>query len=166
MFSNFLLILFQKLQFVGVVIWRFLIIVFRKRKDIKLLYIDYNTKNLFDNSFFIINYRFRNALYYQFGEHKTLEKQIKILNLKNIDHEFNLIVYGFFQKKIYPIKLKPQMSFDSLSFKTSISKLNLEATKQRIVSQPSKVYVNQTEIKIKDSKIKFNPTTYNQNEFI
>ena len=72
------------LQFIKVVFTRFFVILFRKRKRIDLLYLNYETEQLFENSYIIIRYRFRNALWFRFENHSTIEKQIKIFDLNNI----------------------------------------------------------------------------------
>jgi hypothetical protein len=174
MFSHYLNYLLEKLRFLKVVITRFLIILFRRRKGIELLLLKYETEHLFDNSFIIINYRFRNAIYYQFGNHKTLEKQIKIFNIKNFDNEFDLIVYGFFQKKIYNIQFEPQLNLNNISFKTTISNLTLKLQKQNLpnLAHPSiyldieKTNIRSQKVKITNKTLQIKTNSFNQNEFI
>lgn len=135
---------------------------------------NYDNDHLFDNSYIIINYRFRNAIYYRFGNHKTLDKQIKIFNLKTFDKEFDLIVYGFFQKKKYKIQFDPRLSLDNSSFKTTFSNLNLELEEKTfpklahndIYCDIRKPKILLPEIKIVQPKIKVTNTTFNQTEFI
>jgi hypothetical protein len=167
LFTNFLISLLTKLRFIKVVIARFLIILFRRRKGIELLHLQYDTEHLFDNSLMVINYRFKNALYYKFGNRKTLEKQIKIFNLKNFDNEFQLTVYGFFQKKAYKLKVEPQLTLNSESFKTSISNLSLKLEEQNnpILSNLSFRLIKKNTI-INTSQIKLKTNSFNQNEFI
>jgi hypothetical protein len=153
---------------------RFFVILFRKRRTIELLNLDYDTDHLFDNSFIIINYRFRNAIYYRFGNHKTLEKQIKVFNIKNFDNEFDFVVYGFFRSKSYKIKFEPKLRLDTSNFKTVFSKLNLNLVEKTIpkLSHPDiyceikKPVAKPLKIKIKRAKIKISNTNFNQNEFI
>jgi hypothetical protein len=122
----------------------------------------------------LINYRFRNALYYQFGTYKTLEKQIKIFDLKNCDKEIDFIVYGFFDSKTYKLKFEPQLSIENLSFKTTISNLNLKFEQKAIPKLAhSQLYCNIKpldlkfqNLKLRRQKIKISNTTFNQNEFI
>lgn len=174
MFSHYLNYLLEKLRFLKVVITRFLIILFRRRKGIELLLLEYETEHLFDNSFIVINYRFRNAIYYQFGNHKTLEKQIKILNIKNFENEFDLIVYGFFRKKTYKIQFEPQLSLNSNSFKTTISNLTLKLQEQNIPKLThSSIYLDiekpnimSQRIKISNKSLRIKTNSFNQNEFI
>ena len=81
---NFLDKFFKKLHFLKVVIARFFTILFRRRKGIELLLLDYAEEHIFEKSYLVINYRFRNAIYYKFGNLKTLVKQIKIFDLQNL----------------------------------------------------------------------------------
>ena len=174
MLSHYLKYLLIKLQFLKVAMARFFVILFRKRRNIELLHLHYDTEHLFDNSFVIINYRFRNAIYYRFWNHKTLEKQIKIFNIKNFDNEFDFVVYGFFRSKSYKIKFEPKLRLDTSSFKTNLSKLNLNLVEKTIpkLSHPDiycviqKPVAKTLKIKIKQARIKISNTNFNQNEFI
>ncbi len=174
LFSQYLKYLVEKLLFFRVVIARFFIILFRKRRDIELLHLDYDKEYLFETSYMVINYRFRNALYYQFGTNKTLEKQIKIFDLKNCDKEIDFVVYGFFDSKTYKLKFEPQLSIENLSFKTTISNLNLKFEQKAIPKLAhSQLYckikpldLKFQNFKLRRQKIKISNTTFNQNEFI
>ncbi len=174
MFSHYLTYLLQKLRFLKVIIARFLIILFRRKKGIELLYLDYNTEYLFENSYLIINYRFRNALYYRFKNIKTLEKQIKIFNLSNFDNEFDLVVYGFFQKKVYQIKVERKLELDNSNFKASTLNLNLKLSEIKIPRlTPENIYctihkpiITKSNIEIENKKLAISNSTFNQNDFI
>lgn len=174
MFSNYFLYILEKLRFFRVVVARFLIILFRRRKGIELLRLKYNTDHLFKNSFIIINYRFKNAIYYQFGNHKTLEKEIKIFNLKNFENEIQLIVYGFFRKKTYLLKFEPKLTLESKKFCTSFSNFNIKLEEYNIpkLSNPlfyitiDKPIVKSQKTEISNKKISITNNSFNQNEFI
>ena len=174
LFTHQLTYWLDKFHFKLVVIARFFKIFFRRNKDIKELFLNYETEHLFDNSYLVINYRFRNALYYQFGATKTLEKHIKIFDLKNCDKEMDFVVYGFFDSKTYKLTFEPQLTLENLSFKTSFSNLNLRLTERTIPKfMHAKVNFNlktpalaTPRITIKQPNIKVSNTTFNQNEFI
>ena len=174
MVSRYLTLVFKKLQFILIIVGRFFKILFRKRKGIELLYLNYSTEYIFDNSLIIISYRFRNGLWYQFGKHKTFEKEIKIFNIKNFDTEFDLVVFGFFQRKVFKLKFEPQLTINTQSFKTSLSNLSLEIVEKTIpaliqphldsnVRKPSLIA---SKIKVTNKPIKITNNNYNQNEFI
>lgn len=174
MVSHYFTLVFKKLQFILIIVGRFLKILFRKSKKIELLFLNYSTEYIFDNSLIIIKYRFRNGLWYRFGKHKTLEKEIKIFNLKNFDTEFDFVVYGFFQRKVFKLKFEPQLTINTRRFKTSLSNLSLEIVEKTIPAliQPNlfnnirKPSLVASKIKVTNKPIIINNNTYNQNEFI
>lgn len=152
---------------------RFFIILFRRKKTIEEIYLNYETKHLFDNSYLVINYRFRNAIYFRFANHKTLEKQIKIFNIKNFDNEFVLIVYGFFQKKVYKMQFDPQFSLNSNSFKTTIDNLSLKLGENKILelAYPNihfeiDIAIDIPKITLRNSQIKVTTKSFNLNEYL
>ena len=153
---------------------RFFKILFRRRRKIEEINLNYSTEHIFDNSYVIINYRFTNAIYYRFGKYKTLEKQIKIFNLKNFDKEFDFVVYGFLRSKTYKLKFEPKLSLNNSSFKTTFSNLNLKL-EERSIPKLSHPYIycdiktpniNKSKIEIKQPIIIISNATFNQNEFI
>jgi hypothetical protein len=167
LFSQYIKYLIEKLQFIKIVFYRFLIILFRKRKRIELLYLNYDKEHLFESSYIVINYRFRNAIYYRFGKHITLEKKIKIFNIKNFENEFDLVVFGFFQKKTYRIQFEPKLALNTDTFKATISNLTVKLIEQEMpkLAHP-KIYSNIKQPIINTKKIKINNNSYNQNEYI
>lgn len=174
MISHYFTQVFKKLQFILIIVGRFFKILFRKRKEIELLYLNYSTEYIFDNSLIIINYRFRNGLWYKFGKHRTLEKEIKIFNLKNFDYEFDFIVYGFFQKKVFKLKFDPMLTINTQNFKTNISNLSLDIIEQTIpkliqphlYSDVGKPSIKTSKIKVTSKPIIINNNIYKQNELI
>ena len=174
MLSHYLTYLLKKLQFLKIVIARFFIILFRRRKKIEELYINYDAQHLFENGLIVIKYRFRNAIYYRFGNHTTLEKQIKIFDLKNFDHEFDFVVYGLFQKRKYKLKFEPQLTLNADNFKTKFSNLSLKRIEQSIpkLSHPpiycniDKPIIKTAKIKIQNKEITISHKTFNQTDFI
>ena len=174
MISQYFISFFHKLKFLYQVIIKAIIIFFRKNREIELLKLEYSGKNIFDNSLIIINYRFRNAIYYSFGNHKTLEKKIKIFNLKNFEKEFELTVYGFFRKKSYKLKFEPKLALETSNFKADFSNLKNDfefKTIPNLSTQPFKIDLNEIQIKPNKLKITHNKLilkheTFNQNDFI
>lgn len=167
MFSKYLKYLIEKLQFFKVVIVRFFIVLLRKRRGIELLYLNYDKEHLFDNSYIVINYSFNNALYFRFGDNVTLEKQIKIFNLKYYNKEIDFVVYGFFQQKQYKIQFEPQYTLNSDSFKTTISNFTIKLVEREFpkLIHPSLNCIIEKHI-INNEKLKIKNKIYNQNEFI
>ena len=174
MFSHQLKHLLKQGAFAIVVLVRLLIILFKRNKNIQLIKLDYNTNHLFKNSFIIIDYQFNNVLWYSFNNKKTLEKSIKIFNLKNIDSNVNLVVRGLFRKKKYVLKFDPTLKIENQNFKTNFSNLSFNLKKNSIPKlSPLLIEISVSEPSLKKSKtrianqtlnIKYN--NYNKNEFI
>ena len=166
--------LISELQFLKIVATRFFVILFRRRKRIELFQLDYDEEHIFEKSYIVINYRFRNALYYRFGKHRTLQKQIKIFDLQNFDKEFDFIVYGFFQKKKYKLRFEPKLKLNNSNFKTTLLNLSLRLEEKSLPKlTPSlffcaikKPIVITLEIELNQHKIKISNTTFNQTDYI
>jgi hypothetical protein len=173
LFTNQLKYLLDKFHFILVVTARCFKILFRRNKDIKKLFLNYETEHLFDTSYIVINYRFTNALYYQFGTTKTLEKHIKIFDLNNCDKEMDFVVYGLFDKKAYKLKFEPQLTLEKTSFKTQLFNLNLKLfpVNPRIIKQDIHLktknvsLVNQT-IQVSQNKLYIKTNSFTQNDFL
>jgi len=168
-FSDYFKPIAHKLKFIVSVIAKFLTILFRRKKGIKLLQLDYSRKYVFDRSYLIISYKFKNALWYNFKNlKKTTEKQPVVFNLKNLEtNNITLIVYGFFQKKIYDINIQPEKTFEAKSFKTIISGINQETTFAASIKLDRKnTFLNLPKINVAKTKIAINHSSYNQTNFI
>lgn len=172
MITKTFLSLFNQFKFILKVLGRAIIVMFRRRQQIQLLRLEYCDQHLFENSYIILQYRFRNALWYRIGKHKTLEKELKIFNLKNFEKEFDFIVYGLFRKKVYKLKFEPKWSLDTTTFKTEVQSKSLE-----LMAQPNLifgeldfrlttplVYINTIDIQI--TNIAVAVSNYNQTDFI
>lgn len=174
MFSHYIRLLLEKLYFLKVIITRFFIILIRRRKEIELFQLDYVNEYIFERSYIVINYRFRNAIFYRFGKQKTLQKQIKIFDLQNFENEFDFVVYGFFQKKKYKLKFEPKLKLNSSNFKTIASNLSLRLEEKSIPKLTSSLFfcdikkpiVITSEVELNQSIIKISNTIFNQTDYI
>lgn len=129
----------------------------------------YSRKYLFDKSYLIITYKFKNALWYNFKTlKKTTEKQSVVFDLKNIGtNNITLIVYGFFQKKNYHINIQPEKTLETKSFKTIISSINQKTTFAASIKLDRKnTLINLPKINVTKNKIEINHSSYNQTDFI
>lgn len=153
---------------------RFLLILFRKDKHIKELYFDSGNEVIFEDSLLIINYRFKNAIYYKFNNKITLENKIKIFNVKNIDSEIHFIVYGWFEKKQYVIEVSPNKSLNNESFRTQLSNLNILLTvtdipklvNNQINITTKNVHIETSKVFIPNKKVQIKTNSFTQNDFL
>lgn len=168
-FSDHIKPLAKRIRFLLIVCGRFFIVLFKLRKGIRLLHLDYEKKHLFDNSYLVIRYRFRNALWYNFKKiGKTTEKEIIVLSLKNVPKvPIELIVYGFFRSKIFLISVTPEHRLQNSSFKTVIKGAGeIEIYNKPIVLKGVGPKPKIPQIKLKPSEIQIKQPTYNQTDFI
>jgi len=168
-FSEHIKPIAKKIRFLLIVCGRFLIILFRWRKGIKFLRLDYANKYQFDNSYLLIRYRFRNALWYNFKNiKKTTEKKIIILNLKNVPEiPIELTVYGFFRSKTFHISVIPKSTLQNNSFKIAITRISeIESYNKPIVLKAIKPTPTLPKIKLSHSEIQIKQPSYTQTDFL
>lgn len=121
---------FQSLKFC-----RWVLILFKRKKQIKKIDFGYYKNWHFNNAYLIIDFQFKNAIWYKVGNIKSLDfSKPLILNLENIDAEsIDVEVFGFFQKHVYTIYLEKIAELNSEPFKTQTQNLNnLELIQNKI----------------------------------
>ena len=168
-FSDHIKPVAKRIRFLLIVCGRFFIILFRWRKGIKLLRLDYEKKYQFDNSYLIIRYKFRNAIWHNFKNiKKTTEKEIIFLNLKNVPEiPIELTVYGFFRSSTFYISVTPESTLQSNSFKTSIKGINeIKSYSKPIVLKNINLTPTLPKIKLNHSEIQIKQPSYNQTDFL
>ena len=174
-FSDYFRPIFAKSKLVFLVAAKFLIITFRRKKGIILLQLDYSKKYLFDKSYLLINYKFKNALWYDFKNlKKTTNKQAVVFNLQNLSsNRITLIVHGFFQKKVYYINIEPEKILETKSFKLNISGFQKKSFAPQInfsTNNPliklERINILEKGITIFKKEIKINHSFYTQTDFI
>ncbi|HSC54173.1 MAG TPA: hypothetical protein VLC98_11145 [Phnomibacter sp.] len=168
-FSDYIKPVAKRLRFILIVCRRFFIILFRWRKGIKLLHLDYAKKYHFDSSYLIIRYRFRNALWYNFKNiNKTTEKKIIVLNLKNVPEKpIELIVFGFFRRATFRISVTPESILQNNNFKISINGINeVEGISTPIVLKSIKPILMLPKINVNDQGLQIKQPLYNQTDFL
>lgn len=157
----------------SIILLRTFKILFKRKRGIEKIYFNYGTKHLFNNSYIFFNYQFKNAIYYQFGNLRTLESNLKIYDPSHFSSTIQVTVYGLFKKEKFGIKIKPEFELVNQNFKTFTSNLNLKLesreislTKRDLSCIVHKINVAPPKIKIKNRTLIFTPTTYNQTDFL
>ncbi|KAF2520163.1 hypothetical protein E0W68_02765 [Flavobacterium salilacus subsp. salilacus] len=85
---------------------RFLLILFKRKKEIKLVHFNYACDRD-SNDTVIIRYNFENVLWYEFNDQKTFEKRQVICRPDNGEKELQLTVRGLYNKNNYTVVLQP-----------------------------------------------------------
>lgn len=106
---------------------KWLAILLKKNRKLKNLSFDYYKNWHSDKCYLIIDFKFKNAIYFKVGETKSFDFSIPlILNLQNLKtNKIMVEVYGFLQKQIFIIELNKEIDFDTKSFKTKLENLSL-----------------------------------------
>lgn len=114
-----------KYEFVANVTARFFKILFRSDRSIRLIYSSYSNKHFFGDKFLVLDYRFRNALWYKIGDAIT-EKRHFLLEKPEATKKIILTVYGLFKKKMYLLDFSESGYVDSSTFCTELKKSSLQ----------------------------------------
>lgn len=121
---------------------RWLSILFKRRKKLEKVSFDYYKNWRFDNAYLVIEFKFKNAVWFKIGKFKSFDfsKPI-ILNLGNITTDtIHFEVFGFFQKQVYVINLNKEAQINTQSFKTKIDNINIvELVQQKTRTRISKI---------------------------
>jgi hypothetical protein len=164
-----LLIFFLKFHYKRIRKW--VAILFKKNRQLERVSFDYYKNWHSECSFLVVDFKFRNAIYFKVGGAKSFDFSIPlILNLQNINtNKIKIEVYGFLQKEILFIELNKEIRLNTNSFKTTIENLRLvELTRQKIKRTKDNIWfanekpkvdvqcfsVNLNNIKINFSKFK------------
>lgn len=170
----------RKLNFLKVVNTKFFKILFRRNRRIELLYFSYNKEKYLEKDSLRIIYKYKNVLYYTFGNYKALKKQIKINIFKKFDKVIELTIYGFLQKKRNLLKIEPKINFKSEKFNNKFNCLTHQfsqlTSRLNSIEIPNlgsnkiiiktKTFISIPNIKVKNKPITIKKTKFNQNEFI
>lgn len=114
----------NKIRFAAVVVKRFIRLLFSREKQLIVQQLNYRNQYRFDQSFLLIRYQFKNALWYDFeGIKKTTGAGVIALNLRNVpEMPVTLTVQGFFRKKTYKINIDTEAGLKTRSFGVSLNK--------------------------------------------
>jgi hypothetical protein len=174
MFSNLISVFIVYIKLYFKIALRFLFILFRKDKRLIELHFESNSDVLFDNSFLILKYRFKNAIYYNIDNKVTLDNKVKIYNVKNCNKTIPFIVYGWLETKQYLIEVKPNKSLKSDTFFTQINNLKISLIPLEIpklspnpIDINSKTFsVNTPKVFIELNKVQIKTNSFTQNDFL
>jgi len=160
------LVLFIIFHFTRISKW--VAILFKKNRKLKKLSFDYYKNWHSDNSYLIVDFKFKNAIYFKVGETKSFDFSIPlILNLQNLQtNNIKIEVYGFLQKQVFVIELNKEIQVDTKSFRTKFENLNQvgiprQKTKVKIANfwfaeGKPKVKIQSVSVDISNTTIKYN----------
>lgn len=172
--NHFILIIINSIKLYFKIGISFLLILFKKDKRLIELYFDSGNEVLFENSFLILNYRFKNAIFYSINNKLTVENNIKIYNVNNLNEVIHFVVYGWFETKHYVIEVKPQKKINKETFITEISNLKisiiplefLNLTAKDVNLKSKTISINFSKVLIEKNNINIKTNSFTQNDFL
>lgn len=153
-------------------------ILFKRNKKIEKIELHYFIKSVFANSYFIIKFDFKNAIWFQFKGITTKSKGGEIVfDIENLKQtQLVLIVQGFFRKKVYEIEVISEVEFNTENFKLQLHKIKNVSTKSnlfpvRLVERslklkPSFIAIKRNDLIVNQQSINLKLSPYNQNQFL
>ena len=168
----------EKFLFIIQIIQNIIKVLLKSNKKLEKIELHYSYKSVFANSYFVIKFNFKNALWYKFIGITTKSRSGEIVfNSSNIkSKKIKLVVQGFFRKQVYYIEVHPTLELKSDPFKTTIKHLSylqerLHVPLFQIVDRKTALTPFLLDIKkrnplIKKSNLKINLSPYNQNQFL
>lgn len=124
--------MFLKFHFIR--IGKLLAILFKKNKRLQKLSFDYYKNWHSDDSYLVVDIKFKNAIYFNVDDTKSFDFAIPlILNLQTLKADnIKVEVFGYFQKQVFTIELKKEFKLNSKPFRTAIENIGpVEITQQK-----------------------------------
>lgn len=169
LFSDYLNPIGKHILFITLVFARAFVVLSRWNKKIIKRHFYYSSRNNFSNSLMIIEFDFKNVLYYKINNVvKTTETKPIILNINNY-HKKEIIfeIVGLFQKRKIVIPIKISNHLHSIKTQAVFSKsLQLELHEKIIMPSFKDAAIKEKLIELRQQFISLTNTLYNQNDFL
>ncbi|HEU4495716.1 MAG TPA: hypothetical protein VFR70_01570 [Flavobacterium sp.] len=108
------------LEFLGDVALRFLKVLFRSDKKIRMAYAQQSSYYSLGKNYIILSYHFQNALWYKIGHATTVKRKLAV-SAPDAPEVICIEVYGFFKKKTFKINIsRPSAANVELAYVASI----------------------------------------------
>ena len=152
------------------------ILLFKWKKNIKLIQLSYFREWRFEKSYLVIHFNFKNAVWYQLKNIKRINSLEPIfLNLENIkEKQIEFTVHGFFRKETYLIDIIKSETLITETFKTEINQINIvQKIATSLILKLKKTFLEKQSIRLEQKKIEtniklitINLKNYTQKEYI
>ena len=173
---NILKQLIAFLKFHSVRIGKWFAILFKRNRQLEKLSFDYYKNWHSDNSYLLVDFKFKNAIYFKVGDFKSFDfTKPLILNLQNSNTDkIKVEVFGFLQKQILVIELNKEIQLNTKPFKTVIENISpIEITRQKTrIKIPNlwfakgKPKVTVPNIQVHSNQITINTNKFNSQEYL
>jgi len=162
------LIAFLKFHFVRIGKW--FAILFRRNRKLKKISFDYYKNWHSDNSYLVVDFKFRNAIFFKVGNTKSFDfTKLLILNLQKLNADsIKFEVFGFFQKETFIIDLNKEIQLNSKPFRTVIENISpVEITRQKTKTKTPNLWFafGKPKVTIQSVSVNSNQITIKSNNF-
>lgn len=158
------------LKFHSVRIGKWFAILFKRNRQLEKLSFDYYKNWHSDNSYLLVDFKFKNAIYFKVGDFKSFDfTKPLILNLQNSNTDkIKVEVFGFLQKQILVIELNKDIQLNTKPFRTAIENISpVQITRQKTrIKIPNLWFAeSKPKVTIQSVSVKANQITINTNKF-
>lgn len=145
-------------------------ILFKIDRELKEIKFNHYKNWHFSNSYLVIQFEFRNAIWIDIeGSKRIYNHSPIILNLENFDREiFEFCVYGFGSKRKYLIGINKEAKIDNKNFKVETHLMKNAVLKTQIIKQntPNANLLNQyTQITTHSLSVSYKKLELNHTKF-
>lgn len=130
--------LFSILKFNSIKTGKWLVLLFKKDRQLHKISIDYYKNWHTDNSCMVIYLTFKNAIYFKFGDTKSVNfTKPLIFNLKNFNSDKLILeVFGFRNKQVIELEIYKEIYLNLTPFKAAVDNIDpIEIIRQKTTTQ-------------------------------
>lgn len=153
-----------------------IVVLCKRNRELEKIGFDYYKEWHFDSAYLVVEFQFRNAVWFQIGNFRSarFDKRI-VLNIRNIGSEtIPFEVFGLFRKQIFQIQLKRELTLETGTFTTRITDQNrlklqpfqLIPRTSKIAVIPNMLLVKRTELRMESEPIQINYNQFKTEDFI
>jgi hypothetical protein len=162
------------LKFYSFVLYRLIVLVFKKNRTLSKFHFEYIPSPHSEDDFLILNFKFKNALFYKINETRYLYDGCKIIFLKKHNYKISFEAIGYQGTYKENFFIEPTIKTNFSKLKTKSQNLNLDYKTQEKINTinlkkttcliPIEFNQNNVQIKKETTTIKFK--TFNQNDYL
>lgn len=153
-----------------------IIVLCKQNKALEKIEFDYYKEWHFDNAYLVVEFQFKNALWFRIGNFRSakFDKRI-VLNIQNVDSEtLPFEVFGLNQKQTFQIQLQKELTLETGTFKTRITNHNrLKLQPFQLLSRTPKIgitpyipIVKRTELRAESKPVQMKYNQFKTEDFI
>jgi hypothetical protein len=162
------------LKFYSSVLCRLIVLVFKKNRTLSKSHFEYIASPHSEDDFLILDFKFRNALFYKINETKYLYDGCKIIFLKKYNYKISFEAIGYQGTYKEDFFIEPTIKTNFSKLKTKSQNLNFDFKAQEKTNTINLkktinsigIELNQNSVQIKKQNITIKFNSFNQNDYL